>query len=177
MDYDDTSVYGPEVVSYRETNDDVYVNGTFDVNIHYYSGSPSTNYTMDVIVNEVGAGKRRSYKYQSATPLTVPNRSQNRPGGSGSSRFNDILSVSCSTGRVCQVSDYDESKLSPGGEAGSSRAVPSPIESSAGTAETHENDTNASSDYDQCLSELEAVRSKYGSVDWSCSPDGTKQWS
>ena len=44
------------MVSYRATDDDVYVNGTFDIDVHYYSGSPSTNYTLDVVLNETEAG-------------------------------------------------------------------------------------------------------------------------
>ena len=76
LDYDDRYGFGPEVVSYGETTDDVYVNGTFDVDVHYYAGRPSTNYTLDVILNEEGAGTRRSHKYRSNTPLTVSNRFQ-----------------------------------------------------------------------------------------------------
>ena len=158
LDYDDTNGFGPEVVSYRETGDDVYVNGTFDVDVHYYRGSPDTDYTLDVIVNEEGAGIRRSYKYRSKTPLTVSNSRQAGPGGSGSSRFNGVLSVSCNAGRICQVSGYDSSKLSI---AGATSAAPGPRptgEGPAGAAEPR---------YEQCMSE---------SVDWSCNPDGTKQW-
>ena len=176
LDHDDTYGFGPEVVSYRETNDDVYVNGTFDVDVHYYSGRPSTNYTLDVIVNETEAGTRRSYKYQSATPLTVSNSSQDGPGDSGSSRFNDILSISCNADRVCQVSDYDRSKLSIAGETSAARGPLSLAESSAGTEETREDGPKPSSAYEQCMSELDAGVSKSGSVDWSCNPDGTKQW-
>ena len=176
LDYDDRYGFGPEVVSYRETNDDVYVNGTFDVDVHYFQGRPSTNYTLDAIVNETGAGTRRSYKYQSTTPLTGATRSHAGPGDSGSSRFNDILSISCNADRVCQVSDYDRSKLSIAGETRAARGPLSPAESSAGTAETREDGPKPSSAYEQCMSELEAAVSKSGSVDWSCNPDGTKQW-
>ena len=125
LDFDDVYGFGPEVVSYRETNDDVYVNGTFDVDVHYFWGRPSTNYTVDVILNEEGVGTRRSYKYQSTVPLTVSSDFQNTPSGSGSSRFNDVLSVSCNAERVCQVSRYDRSKLSI--------ATVGPVQTSAAT--------------------------------------------
>ena len=177
LDFDNTYGFGPEVVSYRETADDVYLNGTFDVDVHYYSGEPSTNFTLDVILNEAGAGIRRVYKYQSAIPLTVSNSSHAGPGDSGNSRFNDILSVSCNVERVCQVSRFDRSKLSLAGETSATTGRQPSAELSAKSAETQENEAMLfASAYQECMSELETALSKSGAVDWSCNSDGTKQW-
>ncbi len=83
--------YGPEVVSYRVTDDDVYVNGSFDVDIHYFDAhgvSAPTNFTLDVVLNETGGGERRSYQYRSIKPLVVANSNERGPEGTGESRFN-----------------------------------------------------------------------------------------
>ena len=98
LDVDDVSGLGPEVISYRSPAHDVYVDGTFDVDVHYYRGTPSTNFTLDVILNETDGNNRRLYRYRSKTPLTdADGTASNRPtGASGTSRFNNIVKVRCS---------------------------------------------------------------------------------
>ena len=121
LDYDDTYGYGPEVISYRALEHAIYRNGTFDVDIHYYKGSPATNFTLDVILNETEADNRRLHRYESVTPLTQSDGFRNAGpyGVSGPSRFNDILKISCNREGVCQVNSVDDSKLTAIGTTGS----------------------------------------------------------
>ena len=118
LDVDDLSGFGPEVVSYRAPAHDVYVNGSFDVDVHYYSGIPATNYTLDVILNETEGMDRRLHRYASRTALPAGNSSEAGAAGSGASRFNDILKVLCSSEGKCRVGSVDTSKLTLAGEAG-----------------------------------------------------------
>ncbi len=118
LDRDDLNGFGPEVVSYRAPDHDVYLNGTFDVDVHYYSGQPITNYTLDVILNETEGADRRLHRYQSRTALTVSNRGQAGALGSGTSRFNDILQVRCSAEGKCRIGSVDTGKLRLAGQAG-----------------------------------------------------------
>ena len=170
LDRDDLSGFGPEVISYRETDDDVYVNGTFDVDVHYYSGrragSPPTNYTLDVILNESGVGDRRLRRFESITPLTRSDL-----------RFNDILRIFCGSGRVCGLGHYDNTKLSPTGISAPSQRAASAAQSVVRSTDVQEGGPKPfSSAYEQCMSELETGLAKSGSIEWSCNPDGTKQW-
>lgn len=183
LDYDNTRGFGPEVVSYRATDDDIYMNGTFDVDVHYYSGSPSSNYTLDVVVNETEGGNRRSLKFESIVPLTESNSSQNRPTGSGVSRFNDILTISCSSQSICSLSGIDTSKLVQAGSA-SPQSIPvvntasvEAIAKAPRSASTeHESISKAESAYTQCRAEFESSISKTGAVGWTCNKNGTKLW-
>ena len=120
LDFDDLEGYGPEVISYRAVEHSIYNNGTFDVDVHYFSGSPPTNFTLDVILNETEADNRRLHRYESVTPLTQSDNFRNSGphGASGPSRFNSLLTVSCNRQGVCLVNSVDESKLAPLGESG-----------------------------------------------------------
>ena len=118
LDVDDRNGFGPEVVSYRAPAHDVYVNGSFDVDVHYYRGIPATNYTLDVILNETEGMDRRLHRYASRTALPAGNSSEAGAAGSGASRFNDILKVLCSSEGKCRVGSVDTSKLTLAGEAG-----------------------------------------------------------
>ena len=178
LDYDNTSGYGPEVVSYRATDDDIYVNGTFDIDVHYYAGSPSTNYSLDVVLNEIESGNRRSLKFDSVVPHTQSSSRQDDPGGSGVSRFNDILTVSCSSQRVCSLARVDTSKLAQAGSA-----TPQPVSVADATnvrvmakSSIDKPDEPDESAYKRCMRELESSVSKAGYVDWACSKDGAKLW-
>ena len=133
LDYDDTYGYGPEVISYRALERAIYRNGTFDVDIHYFNGSPATNFTLDVILNETEAYNRRLHRYESVTPLTQSDGFRNAGpyGVSGPSRFNDILKISCNREGVCQVNSVDESKLVTIGTTGSSGEANASSEASA----------------------------------------------
>ena len=133
LDYDDTYGYGPEVISYRALEHAIYRNGTFDVDVHYFAGSPATNFTLDVILNETEADNRRLHRYESVTPLTQSDGFRNAGpyGVSGPSRFNDILKISCNREGVCQVNSVDESKLASIGTTGSSGEANASSEASA----------------------------------------------
>ena len=169
LDRDDLYGFGPEVISYRETDDNVYVNGTFDVDVHYFSGfragSPATNYTLDVILNESGVGDRRLRRFESITPLTRSDR-----------RFNDILGIFCGSERVCGLDHYDNTKLSPTGISTLLQRASSAARSARSADVQHGGPKPFPSAYEQCMSELEIGLAKSGSVEWSCNPDGTKQW-
>lgn len=112
LDVDDTSGFGPEVVSYRADGNSAYANGEFDIDVHYYSGSPSTNYTIDVILNETEGANRRNYHFSSIIPLIDSSSSDDGVDSEGTSRFNDILFVDCNAARVCGLKGFDSSKLS-----------------------------------------------------------------
>ncbi|MEZ4869538.1 MAG: choice-of-anchor Q domain-containing protein [Caldilineaceae bacterium] len=117
LDFDDRDGFGPEVISYRATDDEIYVDGAFDVDVHYYEGSPATNFTLDVILNETEAANRRIRQYRSAKPLVTANADQSGPDGAGDSRFNNILRVSCSPQRVCNLANVDSASLISSGSA------------------------------------------------------------
>ncbi|PMG29725.1 hypothetical protein BCU94_02945 [Shewanella sp. 10N.286.52.C2] len=184
LDYDNTSGFGPEVVSYRSTNDDVYVNGTFDVDVHYYSGSPSTNYTLDIVLNETGGSNRRLLKFDSVVPHTQSSSSQDGPSGSGVSRFNDILTVSCSSQRICSLAGFDASKLA---QSGSAQPQSAPVANTASirviakasrstSVEPDESIGKDESAYTQCMAEFESSIGKTSTIGWTCNKDGTKLW-
>ena len=163
LDVDDLSGFGPEVISYRSPTHDVYVDGTFDVDVHYYRGAPATNFTLDVILNETDGNNRRLYRYRSATPLTGADRSaSSRPtSASGPSRFNDIVKVRCSGAGVCQMDQFDETKMASVGEAGASRSV------SRNTGSTRSVATQGD-DYEQCMRELKLAQEESQSFKSSC---------
>ena len=153
LDVDDVSGLGPEVISYRSPAHDVYVDGTFDVDVHYYRGAPETNFTLDVILNETDGNNRRLYRYRSITPLTDADTvASNRPtGASGTSRFNDIVKVRCSGAGVCQMSQFDHTKLASVGETGVSHSVSRDTGSTRSAAAQGD-------DYEQCMRELKLAQ-------------------
>ncbi|AZQ85928.1 hypothetical protein EKO29_19165 [Colwellia sp. Arc7-635] len=112
LDRDDTSGFGPEVISYRAESSSSYSNGQFDIDVHYYSGSGDTNYTVDVILNETEGANRRNYQFNSTTPLADSSSSEAGVDDIGTSRFNDILFITCNAASVCGLHDYDNDKLS-----------------------------------------------------------------
>ena len=177
LDYDDVVGFGPEVVSYRATDDAVYVNGTFKVDVNYFSGRragyPPTNYTLNVILNETEVRDRRLRQFRSIEPLTLSDR-----------RFNSVLTVTCSAGRICGLDDFDGSKLASAGSStasgrgfglGRSAGFATSTGSAKSAAEQNGVPPFASA-YEQCMNEMEAAIAKSGSVDWTCNPDGTKEW-
>ena len=185
LDYDDTSGFGPEVISYRSTDSDVYVNGAFDVDVHYYSGRVRTNYRLDVVLNETEGGLRRQHRFRSIVPLTESTGS--RGDGSGgvetaTSRFNDILTIRCDGARICSLAAYDQARL-----VGSARSLQAAA-SHTPTFEIRSFDSGkdagmfpdlspARTSHESCLQELAAAEAKAGGeVDWTCSVDGTKRW-
>ena len=178
LDFDDTSGFGPEVITYRENNDDIYVNGMFNVDVHYYSGTPATNYTLDIVLNETGSN-RRVQRYKSIVPLTVADSGQDGPDGSGASRFNDVLLVACSTQRICRISGFDDSKLAPAGRSASSQVAEAAFVGSRSSLQSQSTQPAASqspSAYESCLTEFEIAADKTGGVSWMCNGDGTKRW-
>ena len=76
LDVDDVSGLGPEVISYRSPAHDVYVDGTFDVDVHYYRGGGR---------NELYPGRnpeRDRWQQPAVVPLQVGNPADRcrRPG-------------------------------------------------------------------------------------------------
>jgi uncharacterized protein YfaP (DUF2135 family) len=183
LDYDNVMGFGPEVVSYRSTNDDFYINGTFNVDVHYYDGSPSTNYTLDIVLNETDSDNRRLLKYESIVPHTQSNITQDNPSGTGASRFNDILTVSCSSQRICYLAEVDTAKLAQFGSASTqNRSIENDATVRLMTKRTSsssivpEHISKNESAYTQCMAEFETYTSKAGTVSWTCNQDGTKLW-
>ena len=177
LDYDDVVGFGPEVVSYRATDDAVYVNGTFEVDVNYFSGRragyPPTNYTLNVILNETEVRDRRLRQFRSIEPLTLSDR-----------RFNSVLTVTCSASRICGLDDFDSSKLASGGSStasgrgfGLGRSAGFATSTGSGNSAAEQNGVPPfASAYEQCMNEMQAAIAKSGSVDWTCNPDGTKEW-
>ena len=183
LDFDDTNGFGPEVISYRGTDNNVYVNGLFDLDVHYFSGSQSTNYTLDVVLNETAGSNRRKFQFESTVPHTQSNSGQDGPAGSGRSRFNNILTVSCSSQRICSLSGVDSNKLAQtGSDTGQSVASGNITATGIDTKperdieDGQETNSNNESAYTQCMAEFESSISKTGTIDWSCNKDGTKIW-
>jgi hypothetical protein len=75
------------------------------------------NFTLDVILNETEPANRRIRQYRSAQSLVASNSSQSSPTGAGDSRFNDILRITCSPQRVCNVAHVDNAHLTISGSA------------------------------------------------------------
>jgi uncharacterized protein YfaP (DUF2135 family) len=183
LDYDNTIGLGPEVVSYRSTNDDVYVNGTFDIDVHYYAGSRSTKYTLDIVLNETEGSNRRLLKFDSIVPHTQSSRGEDGPSGSGASRFNDILTISCSSQRICSLAGIDTGKLAQSGSASpqsepvaNAASVSVMAKKSISTTVEPESIGKDESNYTQCMAEFESSTSKTRTVGWTCNKDGTKLW-
>ena len=116
IDRDDQSGFGPEVVSYREGTQDVYVNGTFDVDVHYFDarGNGASNFTLDVILNETEGANRRVLRFESTVGLEQTTRGAGAGVGqpADATRFNDVVKVSCSSERICSLASFDNTKLS-----------------------------------------------------------------
>ncbi|MCV6607192.1 MAG: hypothetical protein OIF32_03175, partial [Campylobacterales bacterium] len=111
LDYDDTDGFGPEVLSYKKTDDDVYTNGEFDVDVHYYRGDLPTNFTLDIVLNETETSSLRVRHYDSNQSLIQGNSAEHSPTGTGNSRFNDIVSINCNESKICFIGDINSSVL------------------------------------------------------------------
>ena len=184
LDYDDVSGFGPEVISYRADDSSIYVNGTFDVDVHYYAGIASTHYTLDVILNETEGNARRLRKFESIVPLTESTLFYGHgPNGPATrtSRFNDIVSIRCSTQRICSVSRSDRSRvvertLSSRRSAADSTSSMTASDSQVGVAGSSE-DLLAVSPYERCEVAMETSQDKLQEdTNWTCNADGTKRW-
>jgi uncharacterized protein YfaP (DUF2135 family) len=176
LDFDHENGYGPEVVSYRKTDDSVYVNGSFKVDIHFFKGSGSTKYSLDVVLNETDAANRRTYHFDSAMSLSQSNSDQKGPDGTGSSRFNDILTIECNDQRICTLSAFEQSKLT--NTSNSSFSISafslSHVRSFSGESIKVPNEITV---YEHCLAEFDKAVNKVGYVEWQCDPQtGGKIW-
>ena len=186
LDHDDTSGYGPEVISYRATDSSVYVNGGFSVDVHYYRGSATTNYTLDVVLNETGGNLRRLRQFRSTVPLTQSTGSSGRgPDGpaTATSRFNNILRIGCNSARICSLAGYDASKLVQRGLSGNQADADGPSQMRTWSARPEIRTDGAPgmtvprTTYHACQEELQTATEKLGEdVNWSCNADGTKRW-
>ena len=184
LDYDDVSGFGPEVISYRADDSSIYVNGTFDVDVHYFAGSASTHYTLDVILNETEGNARRLRKFESIVPLTESTSFYgDGPDGPATltSRFNDIVSIRCGAQRICSVSRSDRSRvvertLSSRRSAARSTLSMTASDSQIGVAGSSE-DLVAVSPYERCEVAMEISQDKLQEdTNWTCNADGTKRW-
>lgn len=181
LDYDDVNGYGPEVVSYRTSNNNSYSNGSFDLDVHYYRGSPATSYTLDIILNETKGANRRAIKFESTTPLVESNSGEDSPSGVGTSRHNDVLSIACSSLGTCSLSRFDSSKLKLQGsvsQASSSRIDTRSISSGNNPLQVEkevELDIPLSVS-DRCNKDLSSALMKSGETDWACDEEGKKVW-
>lgn len=168
LDYDNTSGYGPEVITYSKTDDAIYSNGKFDIDVHYYSGSPPTAYSLDVIMNETDPTNVKLRHYESKQSLPSGNSSQNGPTGSGDARFNDVLSVVCNSNRICSIGSVDDTKLST-----TTTVIQSDLPVTSQDADASQN----ASSYEKCMSEFNKAMEKSGNSDWYChSETGAKVW-
>ncbi len=111
LDHDNTTGFGPEVISYRKTDDSVYQNGFFYIDVHYYNGIGLTPFSIDVILNETDPDNLNILHYDSIQSLPFSNSSDGGPTGSGLSRFNNVLGVSCNQSRICTISFIDSGKI------------------------------------------------------------------
>ncbi|MCO7227577.1 hypothetical protein [Pleionea sp. CnH1-48] len=160
LDHDNTSGYGPEVIAYRNVNDSVFTNGQFYLDVHFYSGSVPTYYSIDVILNETDENNKVIRHYEAVQPLPYGRSSESGPNGSGSSRFNDILAVSCTSSQICGIGFVDNSKLTA-------------LNVSQKISDQSVSKLNRNSVH----SELNQSLKKSGLVNWSCnSKNGAKIW-
>ncbi len=125
LDVDDTSGFGPEVISYRDLTDPIYDDGRFDVDVHYFSGGVETPYRLDLILNESEPDNRRLFSFASRVPLSSGRSSEDGPDGAdGPFRHNDVLKVSCAAGvGICSLDAFDADRLIPGGNPGAGAAA------------------------------------------------------
>lgn len=168
LDHDNTVGYGPEVISYRKTDDDVFVNGKFDVDVHFYLGTTPTPYSIDVILNETDNTKLRVHHYESTQPLLNGNPYEYGAEGSGASRFNGILSVGCGPQKICSIGFVDSDKLS--NNLTSQRV--SQIQLNSLSIEDNKFNTS----HERCMYEYNKNLQKVGYVNWSCNNEGGKVW-
>ncbi|CAN2049681.1 hypothetical protein GMMP13_830042 [Candidatus Magnetomoraceae bacterium gMMP-13] len=102
LDYDNQNGYGPEVTTFF-TNGNA-VAGDYEVNINYYLGSPSTLYTVDVLLNEGSNGDIFGYRYLSSQPLTTSNSGQYFPPSSTNASWGaDVIKVNCTGTGINQI--------------------------------------------------------------------------
>jgi len=169
LDYDDTEGYGPEVLSYKDDGSDLYINGTFSIDVHYYSGSQTTNYVLNVILNETdGASNFRSYKFNSIVPHYEGNSDEDGPDGSGDSRYNDLINISCNNQGICALSQFDLSKLAQNNSTSSQTTVE--------RKRRPQNLKNNATAYEKCIRSYQKAIEKNNVPNWSCQDDGSKKW-
>lgn len=163
LDHDNTTGYGPEVIAYRDMSNNVFVNGQFYVDVHYFDGSIATYYSIDVILNETDEANKIIRHYEAVQPLPYGDESDSGPTGSGGSRFNNVLIVNCNAEQVCGIGYVDSSKLS----------TLTVGQNSPNQSTSKMNSTSV----EECQNELIKSLKKSGSVAWSCnSKSGAKIW-
>jgi len=171
LDVDDTSGFGPEVISYRDGNDAIFTNGQFNIDVHYYSGSPSTDYNLDVILNETEPQNRRSFRFESTAPHTTSNFAEDGPEGQGASRFNDLLRISCGSQRICDVTNFDSSKLTSNRRQEQSTSKTSPT---FNDTQINPKPENAKSAFASCQEDLAYATAKDTLINWRCDENGLR---
>lgn len=114
LDYDNVDGYGPEVISYRSVdNYSAFQNGYINVDVHYFSGSIATYFTIHTILNEDNPSLRKNFHYSSRYPIQKGNPSQRGPNVPGDSRRNNIIRVYCDTNKKCSISSAKDFVTKP----------------------------------------------------------------
>lgn len=91
---DDVNGFGPEVTTFFY--DENASEGNYEVNVNYYSGSPDTYYTVDVLLNEGNSPETVGYRYVAENPLTSASHGQGFPPYSTSSSWGaDVFRIHC----------------------------------------------------------------------------------
>ncbi len=171
LDFDNTSGFGPEVVTYRNSSN--IPNGNYLLDVHYYSGTLDTDYSIDVVLNETEPGNLRVRHYDSIVPLTEGDSSLASPTGAETAgkRYNDIISVKCAG--TCDVDGFSNSKLTEG-----TRPVALPtimrLNLSPVLLDTK---IQPQTVYEQCMAAKEVTDTKGSYAEWNCDFEtGAKIW-
>ena len=136
------------------------------MDVHFYSGTIPTPYSIDVVLNETD-NTSRLYHYKSVKSLPSSNSSEHGEDGSGDSRFNNILSVKCGSQKICSISFVDNEKLSSDNNTPSQPDI----------IHTHQKgNLNFRNTYQRCIHEYQKGLHKKDFVEWYCGDKGRKIW-
>lgn len=172
LDVDNVSGFGPEVISYRDVEDPVYIDGTFNVDVHFYSGAVPTRFSLDVILNETDGANRRFLKFESLEANSLFNDMLGGINIMGDARFDDVVEISCSSEGVCSLAAFDTSRVAEAGTISGAAEVAAP------PAPAPREDTTPAVDDSlmACAAQRQAELEKRGVVDWNCRDDGGRAW-
>ena len=183
LDHDAADGRGPDIVSYAAGQSDSGGRDAVDIDVHYRAGAGPTTYALDLMLNEHAPVDRRRLRFESVVPLAVADPRQSGPHGSGPSRLDGLIGVSCDIGGTCSLSGFDADKLVP--DESRPRVRRSPRQPPVGAPSSVLGEVvpvdgadavAVESLYERCARELEAHVEKSGDADWYCNPDGTKNW-
>lgn len=174
LDADNVSGFGPEVISYRDVEDPIYIDGSFNVDVHYYSGTVPTRFSLDVILNETDGANRRFLKFESLEASALFNAMLGGINITGDARFDDVVEISCSSEGICSLATFDATRVAEAGSLPDAEMAarlilqPAPPESTGNALHLDL--------VDACYAQRQAEIAKRGSVDWHCREDGGRTW-